>query len=140
MQTTDASTSVFDYFITAIKYITNPKYAQEKICNRKEFALLANLYNLYNRVVNKVDFPSMRETAPMPAIPEPSLTPVDDPFVIANCGHEVYDGEALIDWTGAKGIKTLCPDCFRDKLAALSVPELAQLFGCDYTTVETHKH
>lgn len=69
--------------------------------------------------------------------PEPTLTPPDAPYVTADCSHEVYDGEVLVEWSDAKGVKTLCPDCFRDKLAEMSIVELALQLGCDYTTMES---
>lgn len=67
---------------------------------------------------------------------EPSPLPREEPYIIADCGHEVYGGELLIDWTRGKSVITLCPDCFRDKLGALSLAELALHFGCTYTTLE----
>lgn len=76
----------------------------------------------------------------MSTIPEPSLTPPDDFYTTADCGHEVYDGEVLIEWSDTKGPKTLCPDCFRDKLTEMSILELALHFGCSYRAVDSIGH
>ena len=71
----------------------------------------------------------------MSYIPESSLTPPEEFYISADCGHEVYDGEVMIKWPDVRRVKTLCPDCFRDKLGEMSTQELAVHFGCDYTTV-----
>jgi hypothetical protein len=70
-------------------------------------------------------------------IPEPSITPPDDSVcVMADCGHEVYEGETLVYWKNAKGaLESLCPDCFWDKVKELSIQEAARQFDCDYTTI-----
>lgn len=70
-------------------------------------------------------------------IPEPRLDPPDDgAYITAGCGHEVYEGETLVYWKNARAAHiSLCPDCFRDKIGELTIPELAEQFGCDYTTV-----
>ena len=67
-------------------------------------------------------------------MPEPPIEPDEDFSVMADCQHEVYEGESLIEWNG----KTLCPDCFWDKVKEMSVEEVASMFNCDYKTVTAH--
>jgi hypothetical protein len=65
--------------------------------------------------------------------PEPPVTPPEDTrYVIADCGHEVYEGEALYDRDDGG---TLCPDCMEDKFAELSTAEKAELIGCESSIV-----
>jgi peptide methionine sulfoxide reductase MsrB len=65
-------------------------------------------------------------------IPEPSLTPPDDGvYIMADCGHEVFEGESLIEWDN----KTLCPDCFWDKVKEMTIEEIADHLDCTVTTV-----
>lgn len=70
-------------------------------------------------------------------IPERSIEPPEEFYVIADCGHEVYEGESLFEWTNEDTgqIKQLCPDCFRAKVNALSLEELADLLRCDHSKV-----
>lgn len=69
--------------------------------------------------------------------PEINTTPPDDgAYVMADCGHEVYEGETLTYWKNAKGkVVTLCPDCFMDRVREMSIAEVAALMGCTYETV-----
>lgn len=69
-------------------------------------------------------------------MPEPSLEPpADEAYLTTGCGHEVYKGETYVWWkTTAGKTVSLCPDCFRDKIDALSIKELALLLSCDYET------
>lgn len=71
-------------------------------------------------------------------IPEPSLTPPDGgASLMADCGHEVYEGETYVFWKNGRGATvSLCPDCFWDRVRELTIQEAASLFGCDYETVE----
>lgn len=60
--------------------------------------------------------------------PEPPLEPPeDDRYMIADCGHEVYEGEALVEDNDTG--KTQCEECFRDEIDALSLSELADVFN-----------
>ena len=68
-------------------------------------------------------------------IPERSIAPPEPFCVLADCQHEVYEGERLFDWEG----HWICGDCLKDKVAALSIEELADAFGCSsYTVTEPH--
>ena len=58
--------------------------------------------------------------------------PQEGKYFEADCGHEVYEGESAYVWDG----KTLCPDCFRDKINEMSNEELADVFMCE--RVEVH--
>ncbi|SHI23920.1 hypothetical protein SAMN02745823_03785 [Sporobacter termitidis DSM 10068] len=69
------------------------------------------------------------------AMPEPPIDPPDERYLTAGCGHEVYEGERLVEWHDGKRFAYLCEECFRDKLAALTTEELARQFGCDCRTV-----
>lgn len=53
--------------------------------------------------------------------------PPEEFFVKASCGHEVYEGEALIEDNDTG--KTQCEECFRDEIDALSLSELADVFN-----------
>lgn len=64
-------------------------------------------------------------------IPEPSVDPPEDFYMIADCGHEVYEGEHLIEWQG----KQICPDCFKEDILDLPVWELAALLGASSVEV-----
>ena len=83
----------------------------------------------------------MRKPMSSFSIPEPSLNPPDDgTCIIADCGHEVYEGETYVYWKNAKGITvSLCPDCFWDRVRELTIQEAALMFGCEYSTVENGK-
>lgn len=63
-------------------------------------------------------------------VPDRPLEPKEEPYVIANCGHEVYEGEELFEFDGV----TLCPDCMADKFEELTLHEKAALLG--YTVSE----
>jgi hypothetical protein len=65
-------------------------------------------------------------------MPEPPADPPADDYTIAGgCGHEVYEGETLVEWHDGRKYVLLCEECFRDKLAEMTTPELARAFGCD---------
>ena len=49
-------------------------------------------------------------------------------YVIADCGHEVYDGECLYEWEDGR---SLCPECVEGKFDGLSTAEKAALLGCE---------
>ena len=49
-------------------------------------------------------------------------------YVIANCGHEVYDGERMYEW---EDDDTLCPECVEMKFDELSILEKAALLCCE---------
>lgn len=81
--------------------------------------------------------------------PEPPLEPPeDDRYMIADCGHEVYEGENMYEWDvpyrdedGKLKYKhkTHCPDCFMDEIKKMlreSPAELAEWIGIDYRKVE----
>ena len=51
--------------------------------------------------------------------------PPENYFVMADCGHEVYDGENLYLWNE----KTLCPDCMKDKVGEIPLSEIAVFLG-----------
>lgn len=63
--------------------------------------------------------------------PEPPLTPPEDKYITASCGHEVFSGEETFTWEN----KTLCSDCFKDKIDEMSLGELAALLGCEHRAV-----
>jgi hypothetical protein len=56
----------------------------------------------------------------------------DAPFIYADCGHEVYEGEYV--YTSETGA-TLCPDCMRDVLAELPLYEQAENAGYGHGVV-----
>ena len=57
-------------------------------------------------------------------------------YTVADCEHEVYEGEPLFEWEG----KSICPDCMESKFNDLSVFEKAALLGCHWETVgKMHK-
>ena len=49
-------------------------------------------------------------------------------YVIADCSHEVYDGECMYEW---EDLHTLCPDCVECRFNELSTEEKASLLGCE---------
>ena len=53
-------------------------------------------------------------------------------FIVADCGHEVYDGEYMYEWEGEK---TLCPECVEVKFDELCTAEKAALLCCDSTQI-----
>lgn len=65
-------------------------------------------------------------------IPEQKLEPYAEFYIVAGCGHEVYDEEDLFEWE--HGI-TLCPDCMQEKFDELSVYEKAALLGCRHAKI-----
>lgn len=68
--------------------------------------------------------------------PEPPIDPPDVFYITADCGHEVYSGEHLIEWEG----KTLCPDCFWDKVKEMTIDEIAGMLDCRVTEVTNHAY
>jgi hypothetical protein len=66
-------------------------------------------------------------------IPEQSLDPPEKPYVMADCQHEVYDGESMVEWAGHTKIETLCADCFFERIRERSVEEIASAlnFRCE---------
>ena len=51
--------------------------------------------------------------------------PPDDEFcIVANCGHEIYEGDEIVEGAG----KTQCVECFLDEVYDLPVSELAGRF------------
>ncbi|MDR3278834.1 MAG: hypothetical protein LBT12_08670 [Oscillospiraceae bacterium] len=64
--------------------------------------------------------------------PEPPAEPPEDTrYAVADCGHEVYEGESLYDWED----ETLCPECVEDKFSELTTEEKARLMGCESSVV-----
>lgn len=59
-------------------------------------------------------------------LPEPRLTPPEEPFMLASCGHEIYEYEELFERENGK---TLCRDCLEDTFNALSLSARAELLG-----------
>lgn len=45
--------------------------------------------------------------------------------------HEIYEGENGYEWEG----ELLCPDCFKEKVAAMSLEEWAEILNVDVTKV-----
>ena len=69
-------------------------------------------------------------------MPELPAAPPTEPYVTASgCGHEVYDGELLVEWHDGMKYVFLCTECFRDRLDEMTTPELARAFGCDCRAV-----
>jgi hypothetical protein len=69
-------------------------------------------------------------------IPEPDSDPPEDAYTVADgCGHEVYVGETLVEWHDGRRYVFLCEECFRERLSALTVEELARQFGSTCRTV-----
>ena len=75
------------------------------------------------------------------AVPETSVCGAGEPvassglesrYVMAGCGHEVYDGERMYEW---EDNDTLCPECVEVKFDELSIMEKATLMCCDSTEV-----
>lgn len=64
-------------------------------------------------------------------MPEPQTEPVEPHYVMADCQHEVYEGEVVVTWEN----KTICPDCFMDKVSTMTVQEVAHLMGVEYSEV-----
>lgn len=57
-------------------------------------------------------------------------------YIIADCGHEVYEGEYLYEWDG----KRICPDCMEEEKNSLSLPQFCELLGGDWKEVRKPKH
>jgi hypothetical protein len=72
------------------------------------------------------------ETENMKTPEPPVLPPEDTRYIIADCLHEVYEGERLYDWEDGA---TLCPECMEDKFSELSTREKAALLGCESSVV-----
>lgn len=60
--------------------------------------------------------------------PEPEY----DRYIIAGCGHEVYEGEDVFQWEDGH---TLCPDCIESKFDDMGTEEKAILLGCRWEIV-----
>ena len=73
------------------------------------------------------------ETLGMAIIPESRLYPPEPHYITVSCGHEIYDGEKMVEWNG----KWICEECFRDKVMAQGVEELARVFNSEVQTVES---
>lgn len=58
----------------------------------------------------------------------------EDPYVYADCGHEVYEGEILREFDG----KTWCPECFLDEIHSLPAEVLDQLLDIKKYDVKKH--
>ncbi len=71
----------------------------------------------------------------MKQIPELPLLPLEEEFLTADCGHEVYSGEKIYTWEQG----TLCPDCLEDRIREMRTDELAVLLGCESAVVGTAK-
>jgi hypothetical protein len=67
-----------------------------------------------------------------PPVPSPPLEPPEDGFIIADCGHEVYDGERMYELPGGD---MLCPDCVEDRFLDMTTYDKARLLGCEATVV-----
>lgn len=67
-----------------------------------------------------------------PFVPEPPVSPPEELYATAGCGHEVYEGEEIYQWEN--GI-TLCPECMSDKFSELDLNERADLLGCEHHAV-----
>ncbi|MDR0916622.1 MAG: hypothetical protein LBN02_05475 [Oscillospiraceae bacterium] len=80
-------------------------------------------------------WPVVSKTAPavpIHAVPEPPLEPPEPHYVVAQCGHEVYDGEYIFTLPSGE---TLCPDCFDEMANELCALEKARLMGCSAAIV-----
>lgn len=76
--------------------------------------------------------------------PEPRLDPPEPFCIIADCQHEVYDGESLFEWetydqkTGKRRTIHICPDCFEENFnkAFPTNAEKAELLGMEYREIK----
>ena len=64
-----------------------------------------------------------------------SLEPKEATYITADCGHEVFEGEKILNWNRGKGDHTICPDCFWDKVHDMTIEEVATLMDVEYQTV-----
>ena len=62
--------------------------------------------------------------------PEP---PDDDFYITADCGHEVYEGDEIIEDNDS--VRTQCVECFLDDIRKLTLSELADRFNATLRTV-----
>lgn len=73
--------------------------------------------------------------------PEPRLELPEPFFIVADCGHEVYDGENLFEWpdyiNGKWRYSHICPDCFTAKFNEIPLDELARILSLNFR--EIHK-
>lgn len=76
-------------------------------------------------------------------LPEPFLVPAEDGCETAGgCGHEVYQGELLVEWLDGRKYIELCEECFQDRLQEMTAEELAGALGYVSRTVDvkTREH
>lgn len=65
--------------------------------------------------------------------PEPPTEPnFIERYVVADCGHEVYEGEYLYERDDAR---TMCTECLEDFIDALTISEKAELIGCEASVI-----
>lgn len=76
--------------------------------------------------------------------PEPRIDPPEPFCITADCGHEVYEGEALYEWqvyvNGEWKRKTVCPDCFDEYVAKLTREEIADMLGMEHRMIHNPKN
>ncbi len=88
--------------------------------------------DMYYHAAREMPVAGIEEGEPM-YMPEPPVTPPeDDRYIVAGCGHEVYEGEELFEWEDGS---TLCGDCLSDRFEEMSLVERAELLGCEHRTV-----
>lgn len=59
---------------------------------------------------------------------EPSLDPPEDKYYIADCGCEVYEGDAIYEWNEGY----ICEECFKLKINEMKPNEIADYMGIDH--------
>jgi len=72
-----------------------------------------------------------RAVKPMYDVPEQHDF-IETLFVLADCEHEVYEGEFLYELEDGR---TLCPECVESMFDELSVAEKAMLLCCESTEI-----
>jgi hypothetical protein len=59
-------------------------------------------------------------------VPEPRLEPPEEEYIIADCGHEIYEGES--EYRDMRG-RSYCEQCIRDRADSLDTYTLAVALG-----------
>lgn len=77
--------------------------------------------------------------------PEPRTDPPEADYITVDCGHEIYEGEEVFEWTAPSEkhpggvIEETCADCFESRLAErwdkLTLEQKADLIGEFHHTV-----
>ena len=81
-------------------------------------------WNIFKNAAGNREYCEEKEPMKIPEPPDYTETR----YVLADCGHEVYDGEHMYEWDDGR---TLCPECVELKFDALSIEEKAALAGCE---------